>query len=93
MSEVVAALTSDELEVAMLVFESTCSVPGWRHASSEDLSGMPSCASSQQDRLSGLSSWHANRLCRGVSLRKHFIIKKDMCIGSVCGARSFGCCY
>lgn len=80
MSEVVAALTSDELEAAMLVFESTYSVPGWRHASSEDLSGMPSCASSQQDRLSGLSSWHANRLWRGVGFRKHFIIERDVCI-------------
>ena len=32
---------------------------------------MLSCASSQQYELSGLSSWHANRPCRGVSLRKH----------------------
>ena len=55
----------------MLVFESTCSVPGWCHAGSEDSSGMLSCASSQQYELSGLSSWHANRPCRGVSLRKH----------------------
>ena len=44
----------------MLVFESTCSVPGWRHAGSGGSSGMLSCA-----------SWHANRPCRGVSLRKH----------------------
>lgn len=37
MSEVVAALTSDELEAAMLVSELTCLPPNWRHANSEEV--------------------------------------------------------
>lgn len=76
MSEVVAALTSDELEAAMLVSELTYLPPNWRHASSEEVNRTLSRASSQQNRLSALRSWHVNRLRRGASHRKCFSPKK-----------------
>lgn len=78
MSEVVAALTGDELEAAMLVSELTCLPPNWCHACSEGTNRVPSRASSQQDKHGALCRWHANQHYRGASRRKYFSPEKQV---------------